>query len=404
MSDADWARVRCLVPAVLTVGTFGFGAATSKLGAQVRTQALPVSRQVVQLERMTNVPCTIPGPGWSNLFFAGDTAAAERLAPFTDDAAGSRVMVVERRDAGRQRSYGVRVGESSVMTPISMASTGTDARCGTVELPVGRAGALVRLQVAASDVEPYVYGRIAEYRRGRLHAREREARVEVWPAHRGALSFDELAALEVFSGARPDPVQRRTELDSTGSLRFGDAVDGGFVIGEQRFVIDSIDPGGLRLHLRRGGEMALAERGFRMPPFAGTQLDGAAFRMARSPGRLTVVEFWSTECPFSERARPEAVRLAAALASRGAVFVSMARETDTAAVRRFLVEHPRDGLKLVQDSATWRAWNPKTITPLYYVIAADGTILLRESGASAVRLAAAAAGVPQRELEAGRLP
>jgi hypothetical protein len=138
-----------------------------------------------------------------------------------------------------------------------------------------------------------------------------------------------------------------------------------------------------------------------MPPLAGKKLDGEAYRLARSPGRLTVVEFWSTECPFSERARPEAVRLAAALASRGAAFISMARESDTTAVRRFLAEHPRGGLQLVQDSATWRVWNPKTVTPLYYVIAADGTIRLRESGASAVRLAAAAAGVPQREIAAG---
>src|SRR5687768_412712 len=98
MRDADWPRLRCLV-AVLTLGTLAFGAATSELEAQVRSPASSVSRRAVQLERVTDVPCTMPGPGWSNLFFAGDTAAAERLAPFTDDAAAMRVNVVERRGA-----------------------------------------------------------------------------------------------------------------------------------------------------------------------------------------------------------------------------------------------------------------------------------------------------------------
>ncbi|MGH7636113.1 MAG: TlpA family protein disulfide reductase [Gemmatimonadaceae bacterium] len=369
--------------------------------AQSHARESSASRYVVELARIIDVPCSMPGHGWSNLFFAGDSAAAERVAQFTDDAAASQVVIVERRAADGRRSYGVRTGANGTVTPIDVASTGTGVRCGTIELPVGHGDSLVRLQVAASETEPYVYGRVAEYRVGRFAFRRGQARLEVWPANRGLLTFDELASLDVFAHVGGGPLRRRTELDSAGSLRFGDAVAWGFVLDGQRFVIDSVTRGGARLHLRGGSETAVAERGFRMPPFAGRQLDGREYRLIQSPGRLTVVEFWSTECPFSERARPEATRLAAALALRGAAFISVARETDTAKVRQFLNEHPKGGLQLVQDSATWRAWNPKTITPLYYVIATDGTILVRESGARAVRLAAAGAGVPQREVTTG---
>jgi thiol-disulfide isomerase/thioredoxin len=145
--------------------------------------------------------------------------------------------------------------------------------------------------------------------------------------------------------------------------------------------------------MTRVGDVAAPVRGFRAPAFAGTGLDGTAYRLARRPGRVVVVEFWSTECPFSARARPEANHLAAAVAARGGLYVTMARETDRAAVRTHLDQHPRRGTLLLQDSATWSAWNPRTVTPLYYVIGPDGTVLLREAGAPAVRLAAAAAGV-----------
>ena len=53
----------------------------------------------------------------------------------------------------------------------------------------------------------------------------------------------------------------------------------------------------------------------------------------------------------------------------------------------------------MQDSTTWAEWNPQTVTPLFYVIAHDGTIRLRETGASAVRLLAAFFGVPPDQIE-----
>lgn len=377
-------------------------------GAQRPGQGRPTPT-VVRLERRTDVPCEMPGPGWGNLFFEADAASGGRVAPFGDVAPGRRVEVIERRGGDGVLTYGVRVagdesGERTLgFAPFAIRGS-SDGRCATAEVPLDGQAATVRLQVAFAD--KYVYGRIAEYRVGHVRTARGRARVEVRPVHRGALQFHDLTALDLFVSTDEQAVRRETVLDSAGTLRFGDRVTGAFALGvHEGYTIDSVTTGGTRLYLTRvGSRVPVPARGFRAPAFAGTGLDGRPYRLAGRPGRLTVIEFWSTECPFSERARPAANQLADAVLARGGAYVMAVRESDTAAVRAHLAAQPRRGTVIARDSATWHVWNPMPVTPLYYVIGADGTILLREHGAAAVRLAAATAGVRLDESSTPRTP
>ncbi len=73
-------------------------------------------------------------------------------------------------------------------------------------------------------------------------------------------------------------------------------------------------------------------------------------------------------------------------------------------MRAHLTANPRGGTTLLQDGVTWGRWNPRTVTPLFYVPDAERRILLRESGASVVPLVAKAAGLPPSSVTAPSAP
>lgn len=398
-----------------TLACAGIASASGALDAQLAPRggarkgaAAPVPRSarlVLALERRADLPCTMASPGWSNIFFEGDSVSPEgRVAPFTTAPLAPRIDVVERRgDDGVRRYLARATGGTERALDFEIAEKGL--RCATVELPVGHAGAPVRLQVAISADQRYAYGRVAEYREGRLAAGGSERRVEVWPAGRNAVRLDALGAVEIFvAGASGSPITRAARLDTDGTARPSDLVSGAFALDGVRFVVDSVRGGGTHLVLLRVGDVTMAARGFRAPAFVGRRLDGTRFELPARPGRLTVIEFWATDCPFSARARPEVVRLATALEAGGGAFVTMARDIAAADVRAHLTTNPRGGTALLQDSTTWEQWNPRAVTPLFYVLDADGRILLRESGASVVPLVAKAAGLPPSSVTAPAAP
>ena len=131
------------------------------------------ARETVALERRADLPCAMPGAGWSNLFFAGDsTTPGGRVASFAVLSGGVAVDVVEQRAAGGPPTYAIRAASGEAAQALALERVSPKLRCATVELPVGIAAVPVRLQVAIPDAEPYVYGRIAEYRVGRLPTAE----------------------------------------------------------------------------------------------------------------------------------------------------------------------------------------------------------------------------------------
>jgi thiol-disulfide isomerase/thioredoxin len=361
------------------------------IGAQQSAAAPGDEPHVVELTRVAERTCDDPG-GWTNLFFEGDPGvAAGAVALFTRIPGGGRVEAVQRETPTGETAYAIRSTVDGREHPVEIRTTEA-GRCGTAEVSVGRSGAIARVQVSLAD--GYIYGRIAEHRAGVFTTGETSVRIEVHPATRAALGFDRLADLRVFVDADGDgSIRPLNQMNAAGDIRFSEETAGAFVLDGRGYIADSMSADGARLHLTSAADTPFPARGFQAPVLAGSDLDGREHDVAALAGRTVIVEFWSTECPFSEQARPEAARLAAELEARGGVYLSMARESDAGAIRAHLDAHPRKGIVLTRDDAAWERWNRMSATPLYYVIGPDGTILLREVGARAVRLAAGAAGI-----------
>lgn len=109
--------------------------------------------------------------------------------------------------------------------------------------------------------------------------------------------------------------------------------------------------------------------------------------LTRSTGdSLTVIEFWATDCPYSEQSRPALNALRTELTRAPVRWFSIARDRNDAAVDSALTSRPR---LLVPASVTWADWllfNPRTITPTYLVFDSHGRVLLAEAGASRIPL------------------
>ncbi|HVS15704.1 MAG TPA: hypothetical protein VMV46_17405 [Thermoanaerobaculia bacterium] len=360
--------------------------------------------RVVLLQRVAVRGCEDPG-GWSNLFFGGGPSGSDgAVALFAELGGGERVEVLERQTTDGGARYTVRSSESGREHQLELGPVAL-GECATAELPLDRLegeGLRGRVQVMLSD--GFVYGRVAEHREGILQTRRGPARLELHPRTRQALRFDRLSELQMFVDLDLDGVIHRTStLTDPGDVRFSDDAGDAFRVGDERFVVESISADGLQLELSAVDDLPAPFRGFRAPAFTGVDLEGDRHQLADHGGRIVVIELWSTACPFSESVRPQALRLAAELEAIGGAYLSMARETDEGRLRAHLDDRPRPGILLVRENETWERWNPQVVTPLYYVIAADGTVLLREMGVTAVQLAAAVAGVDVAKL-APQLP
>jgi hypothetical protein len=370
---------------------FGLLMGTLVLMTSCSTGPGEANRQhVVELDRVSDMDCDEPG-GWTNLFFAGDPVAqAGSVAVFAEVAPGLPIEVVRRNDDGEIR-YSLRIPfrieeEVLVFTPSRFG------RCATAELRLEGVAHPLRIQI--STAEEWAYGRIAEYRAGYFSTEGYRTRVEVHAGSRDAIGLNTIEHVEIYIGSdMTNPIRRFSEQLESGEVVFSDQVGEAFLLGRTGFAADSLSTDSRRLFLTEIGDTTLPYRGFVASEFAGTDLGGKAHRLSDHLGQVVVIEFWSTECAFSELARPQANQLAAGLESAGGTYIAMSRELDADMVRAHLEGHPRTSVGLLRDEETWQRWSPETATPLYYVIGSDGRVLMRERGAGAVRLAAAVAGV-----------
>ncbi len=246
-------------------------------------------------------------------------------------------------------------------------------------------------QVLLGD-DRYTYARIAEYRTGHVRVDGSEYLMKVRSAWRNE-PFYGLGAGTVFLA----------DLDGDGSIAEQAAVTAGgrpaaaeevmasapFMLAGQAFEISAIDSAGTRLVVRPSRQRVAAVEGFGAPELTGDLLDGGTFRLSQHSGAVTLIEFWSTECIFSERARPSVNAIAVGATNAPYSWVAVVREHDRAAIMRHLAEHPMSGRVLLSDSATWAAYNPAGVTPLFVVVDQRGVVRYRGMGVSAVEAVAA---------------
>jgi thiol-disulfide isomerase/thioredoxin len=245
-------------------------------------------------------------------------------------------------------------------------------------------------QVSQSD-DGYTYARIAEYLTGRIQVDGKGYAVKVRSAYR----------FEPFYGPGPGTVFL-IDLDGNGEIaeKASVTLNGApaaaeqvmartpFMLGKKAWEIADIDSMGSRLVIRRTNTRVAAVENFRAPQIVAKTLSGRSYRLSKQAG-VVLVEFWSVNCGFCEKARPAVNELADAERGTSFTWLAIARENDRVEIERFLAVHPMSATVALNDSSAWATYNPTGVTPFFVVVDNKGIIRFRAAGASAIDAVAA---------------
>jgi thiol-disulfide isomerase/thioredoxin len=161
-----------------------------------------------------------------------------------------------------------------------------------------------------------------------------------------------------------------------------------FMLGEKAWEIADVDSIGSRLLIRRTKTRVAAVESFKAPQIVARTLSGRSYRLSKQQG-VVLVEFWSVNCGFCEKARPAANDLANAERGTSFTWLAIARENDRVEIERFLVAHPMNATVALNDSSAWATYDRTGVTPLFVVVDSKGIIRFRAAGASAIDAVAA---------------
>jgi hypothetical protein len=264
-----------------------------------------------------------------------------------------------------------------------------DLRVADLDIDVrAKAGTRRRVPYQVLLGDGYTYARIAEYDGGVLRLAGREYAVKIRSAFRNypfhARNEGTLLFIDLDGDGRiaeyPDGTAR--------GLGFGPEqvdISAPFLLAGRAYEVATIDSAGSQLVLRPSDVRVAAVVGFQAPDFTAQLPSGVKYQLTGDRGKVTLIEFWSVECAFSETARAALNELAKRQEGSGFTWVALARENDARIVQRHLVSHPMNATVALYDSAAWAVYNPSVATPLFYVIGQDGQVELKALGASAVQ-------------------
>jgi thiol-disulfide isomerase/thioredoxin len=109
-------------------------------------------------------------------------------------------------------------------------------------------------------------------------------------------------------------------------------------------------------------------------------LDGRTLPASELRGRVVVVEFWASWCPFCKKQNPLLQELHATHGGRGLRVLTFSIDREPGKARAYVAEHAYTFPAAMADTAVARQFEPRHGLPELYVVGADGRIVVRESG------------------------
>jgi thiol-disulfide isomerase/thioredoxin len=110
-----------------------------------------------------------------------------------------------------------------------------------------------------------------------------------------------------------------------------------------------------------------------------TLLDGRTLPASALTGRVVVVEFWASWCPFCARQNPLLQQLYEAEGGRGLEFLTFSIDREPAKARAYMLEH-RYTFPVAMASAESSKWfGRREGLPELYVVDRDGRIAFKEA-------------------------
>lgn len=122
--------------------------------------------------------------------------------------------------------------------------------------------------------------------------------------------------------------------------------------------------------------------GLRPPDFSATDLNGTSHTLAQYRGKVVVLHFWASWCPYCRSEIPELTQLHEEWTSKGVLVLTISADEDLAALQRFVAQR-RLPYPVIADLKA----RPSVVdryrlsgVPTTYVVGRDGWITARIEG------------------------
>lgn len=117
------------------------------------------------------------------------------------------------------------------------------------------------------------------------------------------------------------------------------------------------------------------------PRFRAKTLSGESFDNQSLKGKVVLLQFWTTWCPYCRREQPLVDAVQKDLASKGLIVLAVNVGESRKTVRKYLEENPRSVRVVLNEDSNLPAMFETKAFPLYVVIDRDGKIAGRQDGA-----------------------
>lgn len=145
---------------------------------------------------------------------------------------------------------------------------------------------------------------------------------------------------------------------------------------------------------------AASDRPEPAPRFTAKTMNGETFTNASVKGKVVLLEFWATWCPYCRNEESILDALDHEYASKGLIVLAIDVGESKKTVKKYLAEHPRSCRIIFMEDTNLAAMYQANSYPIYVVIDAQGNIAGEQRGAGgeeALRRLLAKAGIGDKE-------
>jgi thiol-disulfide isomerase/thioredoxin len=117
------------------------------------------------------------------------------------------------------------------------------------------------------------------------------------------------------------------------------------------------------------------------PRFNAKTMSGEAFNNASVKGKVVLLQFWTTWCPYCHAEQEMVDRMQTEFADQGLIVLAIDVGESKKKVKQYLLENPRACRLVLNEDTNLAAMYAATSYPIYVLIDRDGNIAGQQNGA-----------------------
>lgn len=131
--------------------------------------------------------------------------------------------------------------------------------------------------------------------------------------------------------------------------------------------------------------VAADEDGQPAPLFRARGLTGENFNNESVKGKVVLLEFWTTWCPYCHQEDPLVEQMDKEFSGKGLIVLAIDVAESKKTVKKYLEQHPRSTRIVLTEDTNLAAMYQANSYPVYVVIDRDGNIAAEQRGAGGER-------------------